>query len=69
MQVVVIPRKISIIPPQASPFSRDKAPEAPLLWGILKRDSRDRTSYRYEFVIVKFQRRGYGGSISIRIRD
>ena len=42
-EAVIIPRKISIIPPQVSPTNRGKTPKAPSLWRILKRDWRDWT--------------------------
>ena len=44
-EVVIIPRKISIISPQVSPTSRGKAPKAPPLWRILWRNWRDRTTF------------------------
>ena len=64
----IIPRKISIIPPKVSPTSRGKAPKAPSLWRILRRDWRDRTRYRYDIMIGETQRGGEGDSISRRIR-
>ena len=49
-ETLIIPRKISIIPPQVSQTSRGKTPKAPPLWRILWRNWRDRTRYRYEIV-------------------
>ena len=67
-EAVIIPRKISIIPPQVSPTSRGKMPKAPPLWRILRRNWRDRTRYRYKIVIGGTQRRRKCDSISRRIR-
>ncbi|MPC25574.1 hypothetical protein E2C01_018693 [Portunus trituberculatus] len=67
-ETVIIQRKISIIPPQVLPTGRGKMPEAPLLWGILGMNWRNRTRYRNEFVIGRAQWRRYGNSICKRIR-
>ncbi|MPC51802.1 hypothetical protein E2C01_045656 [Portunus trituberculatus] len=58
------------MPLQISPTGRGKAPEAPPLWEILRRDWRNRTSYRNDIVIEEAQRRRSGNSntISRRIR-
>ncbi|MPC40303.1 hypothetical protein E2C01_033858 [Portunus trituberculatus] len=37
-ETVIIPGKIRIIPPQVPPNGKGKIPQAPLLWGILRRD-------------------------------
>ena len=66
---VIIPGKISIIPPQVCLTSRGKIPKAPPLWRILRRNWRERTRYRNEIVIGGTQRRRKGESISGRIRD
>lgn len=50
-EAVVIPGKINIIASQVPPTTKGKTPEVPALWGILRRDSRNRASYRYESVI------------------
>ena len=60
-EAVIIPRKISIIPPQVFPTSRGKTAGAPPL-------CTDRTRCRYEIVIGGTQRRRKGNSISRRIR-
>ncbi|MPC98892.1 hypothetical protein E2C01_094278 [Portunus trituberculatus] len=58
METVIIPRKISIIPPQVPPPGISKMPDAPPLWEILRRDWKDRTRNKNEI----------GDSISRRIR-
>ncbi|MPC42009.1 hypothetical protein E2C01_035621 [Portunus trituberculatus] len=55
-KTVIIPGKISIIPPQVPQTGIGRTQEAPLLWRILKRDWRNRTRYRYEVVIGGAQR-------------
>ncbi|MPC19329.1 Ubiquitin-conjugating enzyme E2 [Portunus trituberculatus] len=42
--------------------------ESPPLWGILKRNWRNRTRYKYEIVIRVAQQRRLGNSISRKIR-
>ncbi|MPC20702.1 hypothetical protein E2C01_013657 [Portunus trituberculatus] len=39
-EAVVIPRNITIKPPQVPPTSRCKTPQTPMLWDILRRDWR-----------------------------
>ncbi|MPC37016.1 hypothetical protein E2C01_030487 [Portunus trituberculatus] len=51
METVIIPGKISIIPPLVPPTGRGKIPEAPPCWGILGRNWRNRTRCRNEIVI------------------
>ncbi|MPC96589.1 hypothetical protein E2C01_091855 [Portunus trituberculatus] len=67
-ETVIIPGKITIPPPQVPPSGIGKTPEAPPLWEILRRNWRNRTRHRNEIVIGGAQRRGYGNSISRRIR-
>ena len=68
-EAVIIPRKISTIPPQVSLTSIGKTPKASPLWRILKRNWRDGARYRYEIVIGGTPRRRKGDSISRRIAD
>ena len=67
-EAIIIPGKISIIPPQVSPASRGKMPKAPMLWRILRRNWSDRTRCIYETVIGGTQRKRKGDSISRRVR-
>ena len=66
-EAVIIPGKISIIPPQAPKLAEAKRQKAPSLWRILRRDWRDRIRYRYEIVIGGTQRRRKCDSISRRM--
>ncbi|MPC48460.1 hypothetical protein E2C01_042233 [Portunus trituberculatus] len=50
-EAVIIPGKISIIPPQFPQTGRGKTSKAPLFWGILRRNWRNRTRYSNEIVI------------------
>ncbi|MPC41654.1 hypothetical protein E2C01_035254 [Portunus trituberculatus] len=61
-------RLVSIIPPQVPQTGIDKTPKAPPLWGILRRDWRNRARYSNEIVIGGAQRRRQVNSISRRIR-
>ncbi|MPC14727.1 hypothetical protein E2C01_007497 [Portunus trituberculatus] len=63
-ETVIIPGKISIIPPQVPPTGRGKMAEAPAFWGILRRNWRNRRRYRDEIVIGGAQWRRWGKSIS-----
>ncbi|MPC44063.1 hypothetical protein E2C01_037724 [Portunus trituberculatus] len=56
------------MPPQVPPSGRGKASKVPPLWGILRRDWRNRTRNRNEIVIGGVQRRRWGNNISRRIR-
>ncbi|MPC22555.1 hypothetical protein E2C01_015572 [Portunus trituberculatus] len=56
-ETVIIPGKISIIPPQVPPTGRGKTLEVPPFWGILRRDWRNLTRYRNEIVIRGGQQR------------
>ncbi|MPC38376.1 hypothetical protein E2C01_031882 [Portunus trituberculatus] len=67
-ETVIIPGKISKIPPQVPPTGRGKMPEVPLLLGVLRRDWRNRPRYRNEIVIGGPQQRRYGNGISRMIR-
>ncbi|MPD01478.1 hypothetical protein E2C01_097010 [Portunus trituberculatus] len=57
METVIIPGKISIIPPWMPPSGRGKMPEAPPFWGILRKVWSIRTRYRNEIMIGGAQQR------------